>query len=340
MDTSYWSTSRSEAVRYSLDLCDLYARVRRPVVLVGPVGAGKTTLAKRLHQRSGRPGRFVPVSAGELSDTLFEDALFGHTAGAYTGARGVREGAFREANGGTLLLDDLALMSSRVQAAILRVLESGRFRPLGAKRDEVADCRILFATTVSPEGLARSGHLLPDVASRIGELVVSVPPLASRVPDIPTIASRLACDFLREHGSTGRVSFTSWAMNALCEYAWPGNVRELKGVVERGVIHAGMKRHHVLVDVVHLPDKVRECRRRERGGDLTLGLVEAAVRRAGGNKSEAARQPRSGYVRSVSARSPVAWPERRLRLWRRASPTREEVSSVALRLAPQLRSGQ
>lgn len=291
MTTSYWSSSRSEAIRYSLDLCDLYARVRRPVLFVGPVGSGKTSLAKRVHDRSGRPGRFVPVSAGELSETLFEDALFGHAVGAYTGAKGVREGALREASAGTLLIDDLALLSTRVQAAVLRVLESGRFRPLGAKRDEVADCRILFASTVRPAALTRSGRLLPDMASRLGELVVDVPPLAGRVADIPSIASGAAHEFLREHGASGEVSFTPAAHRALREYPWPGNVRELKGVVERGVIHAGMHQHRVVVDVVHLPDKIRQPRRVERSGsELTLGLVEAAVRRAGGNKSEAARQ--------------------------------------------------
>ena len=133
----------------------------RPVVLVGPVGAGKTTLARRLHERSGRPGPLICISAGELTQNLYGDSLFGHVSGAFTGARGSRKGAFTEARRGTLLLDDLAVMRPEVQAAVLRVLESGRFRPLGGAEDEVADCRIVFASTERPGDLVRTGRPPP-----------------------------------------------------------------------------------------------------------------------------------------------------------------------------------
>ncbi len=280
-------------MRYSLELCALYARFNRPIVFVGPVGAGKTTLARAVFRLARAAGVFVVIGSGELGETLYSDTLFGHRPGAYTGAAVGRRGAFAEAADGCLLLDDLALMPVAAQAAILRVIETGSYRRLGSEQDERATCRILFASTVPPRELVTSGELLPDLASRLGEFVVPVPPLRARLEDILVIARRCADDLLQEHQVTAEVVFGDEVEHLLRSYDWPGNVRELRGVVERAVVHAGVKEGVALILPAHLPERIRlfdpESAAHARA-ELTSALVARALREAGGNKSEAARR--------------------------------------------------
>jgi DNA-binding NtrC family response regulator len=163
------------AMRIALERCRLYATVKRPVLLVGPVGAGKTTIARRLHQESGRVGDLVPLTSAESSVEMFRDALFGHTRGAFTGAQAERRGALARASEGTLLLDDLPFLEVEAQAALLRTLEDRAFRPIGSDRDLPVTCRFLFASTLSIEALVEDRGFLPDLASRIGDFVIPVP---------------------------------------------------------------------------------------------------------------------------------------------------------------------
>lgn len=258
-------------------------------------------MAAEVHRSSGRKGPFVCVSSGELIDTLFADALFGHNRGAFTGALVTRKGAFAVAAKGTLLLDDLAVMPRVVQPAILRVVESGWFSRLGAEQDERATCRLLLASTLHPDELARRGRLLPDLASRLGQLVVDVPPLCHRRAEIMPIANEVALAILREHGFSGAVTFSDEARVLLQTYDWPSNVRELRAVVERAVIHAGMTQPSITVRRAHLPDHLQAFKPgAERGPDLTASLVHSVLRETKGNKSEAARRldvPRNKLAR-------------------------------------------
>lgn len=294
-------STRSEVMQDTIALCDLYSRVDRPILLVGPVGSGKTSLAQRIHDRSRRRGRLIAVSTGELTESLFSDVLFGHQAGAFTGASRSRPGAMREAGSGTLLLDDLAVMPAVVQAAILRVLESGRYRPLGASADETVGCRLIFASTESPSVLVRSGTLLRDLASRLGDFVVRVPALVERREDIPDLAHWIGSAFLREHGSPGELSFESGVIERLITYGWPMNVRELKSVIERAVVHAGILGAEVVVRDAHLPARIQVGNGEEDSlVRLSSDLVRRVLTRTGGNQSEAAR--RLGVHRNTIAR--------------------------------------
>jgi DNA-binding NtrC family response regulator len=277
-------------MRHVLEQCDLFARVKRPLVLVGPIGVGKTTLAREVHRRSGRTGELVLISTGELTETLQSDRLFGHVQGAFTGADKSRKGAFAEAAGGTLLLDDLALIPRLTQDRILRVLESAMYRPLGASRDEQADCRMILASTKEPADLVEEGHLLPDLASRLGGFIVLVPPLRERRLDIVPLAEHAGRRMVLEHGHSGTVSFSDEARALLENYPWKWNVRELLGVVERAVAVAGMDQERIVVQRAHLPRELRTPSPRRRPEDVTPQIVYRAVRNAGGNKSLAARQ--------------------------------------------------
>lgn len=281
---------RSAGLRQALDLCRRYATAHRPVVFAGPVGSGKTMLARELHAMSGRRGDFVSLSAGELSDTLFPDTLFGHVHGAFTGASARRAGVFQRAAGGTVLLDDLAFMSIPAQAAILRVLEDRRVTPLGATREIPITCREVFGTTRAPADLVASGILLPDLESRLGELIVTVPSLKQRTEDIAELAAWFAQAFADEHDFGRRFDVSDKALELLGDYDWPRNVRELKGVVERAVLHAHAdgERH---ITPKHLPERIRRtkthgCCRHE----LSPERVNAALEAANGNQTEAARR--------------------------------------------------
>ena len=278
-------------MRLALELCGVYSRFNRPIVLHGPVGSGKTTLARSIHQQARPSKPFVSISAGELVETLYADTLFGHASGAYTGASAARDGALREAAAGTLLLDDLALMPVVAQAAILRVMESSRFRPLGARRDEMASCRWVFATTEDPLELVAEGRLLQDLASRLGEFKVRVPALRERSEDVLSLAAHFGGAFLAEHVIEARFVMADEVQRLLVDYSWPGNVRELRAVVERAAAHAGVNQDEVVVRPPHLPERIRsfdpEVDRRVR---LNAELVHRVLDEVQGNRSEAARR--------------------------------------------------
>jgi DNA-binding NtrC family response regulator len=288
-------------MRHAERLCQLYARVDRPILLLGPVGAGKTLLARAAHDFSRRPGAFVAVSAGELTEGLYGDALFGHLKGAFTGAIVTRPGVFEQAANGTVLFDDLALMPQIVQAAILRVIESRRYRPLGSADDRTARCRFLFASTKDTRDLVAEGRLIPDLSSRIGELIVPVPGLVARPEDIMPIAARTSTEFLAEHGIAGPVEFTDDVRELMLGYHWPENVRELRAVVERAVLHAGLTEGRIVIRSGHLPDRFHEQSDLARDQQhLSRGLVSSVLDQVDGNQSEAAR--RLGVHRNTIAR--------------------------------------
>jgi len=288
-------------MQFALELCRRYARADRPVVLIGPVGSGKSSLATYIHEQSGRAGPLIAVSGGELVDTLYADTLFGHVSGAFTGARGLRPGAFERAAGGTLFLDDLACMCPPAQAALLRATEDRRFTPLGAVRDVPVTCREVYATTVAPAELVVRGQLLSDLESRLGELRVYVPTLVERRDDILDLAVGFCTGFLTELHRPRRLPLSSATADCLLAYGWPGNVRELKGVIEHAVLHAVATGSNQ-IEVVHLPTRFAQA-----GGEgasaprrLRPDVVRHTVAMADGNQSEAAR--RLGVHRNTIAR--------------------------------------
>ena len=215
------------------------ARLERPCLVVGERGTGKELIAARLHYLSRRWDRpFVAVNCAALSEDLLDSELFGHEAGAFTGARDRRVGRFERADGGTLLLDEIATASGRVQEKILRVVEYGEMERLGGGRTLRVDVRVVGATNVDLPTEVDAGRFRADLLDRLAFEVVTLPPLRARREDIPVLAQHFAVAMARELGRPLFAGFTPEAEAALLDHAWPGNVRELKNAVERAVARA------------------------------------------------------------------------------------------------------
>src|SRR5512146_522674 len=168
----------------------LIARVaptKVPVLIEGETGTGKELVAASLHKQSRRDGAFVAFNVCALSDSMFEDALFGHAKGAFTGAVGESLGFLREANGGTAFLDEISGLPLAQQAKLLRALETGVVRPIGSARDAITDFRLIAATNERVDDLVDQGRFRPDLAHRLRGLVLTLPTLAERVDDIPAL---------------------------------------------------------------------------------------------------------------------------------------------------------
>jgi DNA-binding NtrC family response regulator len=208
------------------------ARARRTTLIAGPTGTGKEVVAKMLHdlgQERSKP--FVVVHCASIPEHLAEAELFGHTQGAFTGARDRRGGMLRAAAGGTLFLDEIDSLSPKVQATLLRFLESGEFRSVGSDRTEHTSAWVLAATNHDLGERVRRGAFRADLLYRLEVMRVDLPPLRLRGGDIEL----LAYHFLHEVCGPGR-SFTARAVAALHRHDWPGNVRELKHCVERAAL--------------------------------------------------------------------------------------------------------
>ena len=212
------------------------ARVDRPVLLVGERGTGKELAAIRLHYLSRRwNGPLVTLNCAALSPTLIESELFGHEAGAFTGALRARAGRFETASSGTLVLDEIGHIPVEAQVKILRVVEYGVFERVGGSEPVRVDTRIIGSTNADLPALVRRGEFLRDLLDRLSFEVLILPPLRERSDDIPLLANHFAARMAQELGRKGIPQFTHEAMRRLLEHSWPGNVRELKNTVERAV---------------------------------------------------------------------------------------------------------
>ncbi|MEO7071753.1 MAG: phage shock protein operon transcriptional activator [Rhodanobacter sp.] len=225
-----------------LDLLEHASRVaalNKPVLVIGERGTGKELIAARLHYLSPRwAAPLVKLNCATLTEALLETELFGHEAGAFTGATRRHVGRFEKANGGTLFLDELASVSMRVQEKILRAVEYGQFERVGGSQTLTVDVRIVGATNSDLPAAVRAGQFRADLLDRLAFDVLTVPPLRARAEDIMQLAEHFAVAISRELGREMFAGFTASARAALVQYAWPGNVRELKNVVERSVHRA------------------------------------------------------------------------------------------------------
>jgi DNA-binding NtrC family response regulator len=229
------------------ELRALIARVaplRIPVLIEGATGTGKELAAALLHRDSGRTGGCVAFNVCALADSMFEDALFGHVKGAYTGALGESLGFLREANGGTVFFDEISGLALPLQAKLLRAIETGVFRPIGAARDAMSEFRTVAATNEQLRELVGDGRFREDLMHRLSGITVRMPTLAERVDDIPELVRH----FVRRVAGQ-EMPVTRRAIVMLQETPWPGNVRELRQVVEAGVAFA---RDELDVDALEL----------------------------------------------------------------------------------------
>ena len=212
------------------------ARVDRPVLLIGERGTGKELAASRLHYLSLRwQEPLVALNCSALAPSLIESELFGHEAGAFTGAVGRRKGRFEAADGGTLFLDEIGTIPIEAQEKILRVVEYGQFERVGGSEPIRVDVRIIGATNADLRVMAASGQFKEDLLDRLSFEVLHLPPLRLRNDDIMLLARHFAARMAHELGRDETPEFTSSACELLEQYPLPGNVRELKNVVERAV---------------------------------------------------------------------------------------------------------
>jgi psp operon transcriptional activator len=216
------------------------APLNKPVLIVGERGTGKELVAARLHFLSRRwEQNFLKINCAAMSETLLEAQLFGHEAGAYTGAVKQRKGYFERANGGTLFLDELANTAMVVQEKILRVIEYGEFERLGGNETLSVDVRILAATNEDLPDLARRNKFREDLLDRLAFDVITLPPLRERGEDILVLADHFAIGMVKEIGGEFFAGFSDKVGKSLRHYSWPGNIRELKNVIERAVYQNG-----------------------------------------------------------------------------------------------------
>lgn len=212
------------------------APMRRPVLVIGERGTGKELIAERLHRLSDRwEEPLVVMNCAALPETLIEAELFGHEAGAFTGATRVRVGRFEEADRGTLFLDELATLSMGAQERLLRAVEYGEVTRIGSSRPVRVDVRIVAATNENLPRLAKEGRFRADLLDRLSFEVITLPPLRVREGDIAVLADYFGRRMAAEIGWENWSGFAEHVSRELEEYPWPGNVRELRNVVERAV---------------------------------------------------------------------------------------------------------
>jgi len=218
------------------DLVEAVADTPTTVLVTGESGTGKSMVARAIHQRSNRrDGPFIEVACGALPETLLESELFGHVKGSFTGAVGDKPGKFKQADGGTIFLDEISTATPALQVKLLRVLQDFEFEPVGGSKTQRVDVRCILATNQDLAEAVRKGAFREDLYYRVNVVVIHLPTLRERFSDVPLLAEH----FLQRHCQrTGRrvLGFQDEAMRLLQMYDWPGNVRQLENVIERAVI--------------------------------------------------------------------------------------------------------
>lgn len=226
------AVGRSPAWLHTLALVRKAAQLDLPVLITGESGAGKEIVAGLLHRWGSRAAEaFVPLNCGLLDGDLVESELFGHKRGAFSGATADKDGLFQVANGGTLFLDEIGELPANCQAKLLRVLDSGEFRQLGATALRRTTARVIAATHRDLDALVAAGRFRHDLLYRLNVVHIPVPALRERREDIPMLVEHLVRRSLRAGSATPTITPAAFAR--LADYHWPGNVRELRNVVER-----------------------------------------------------------------------------------------------------------
>jgi two-component system response regulator PilR (NtrC family) len=230
---------RSHAMQQIMALVERIANSRSTVLITGESGTGKERIARAIHDASDRASKpFLVVNCGAIPEALIESELFGHDKGAFTGAVARHLGIFREADGGSVLLDEVGELATPLQVKLLRVLQERKVRSVGAAAETTVDVRVIAATNRNVEDDVKAGRFRQDLYYRLNVIRIEVPPLRDRREDVAALTDHFLARCAAEHGKDIR-SLTPDAMRALDAYDFPGNVRELENIVERAVTLAG-----------------------------------------------------------------------------------------------------
>ncbi|HEX4573866.1 MAG TPA: sigma-54 dependent transcriptional regulator [Gemmatimonadales bacterium] len=275
--------AESAAMRQALEVVARVAEHTTTVLITGGRGTGKEVIAQAIHRASPRAGRaFVAVNCAAIPETLLESELFGYVKGAFTGAAGDRLGLFEQADGGTLLLDEIGELPLPLQAKLLRVLQESEIRRVGDQRTRRVDVRLLAATAKDLAAEAAAGRFREDLFDRLHVVAIHLPPLAERPDDIAPLARHFAARLTQRLGR--RVALSDAAVAWLVEQRWPGNARELEHTIERAAVLSDKE----LLEPVDLrphpgtapPTVEGEGEQAAEGSGTLQGAVEAAERQA------------------------------------------------------------
>jgi two-component system response regulator AtoC len=288
----------SPAMRKAIDIVQKVAPHDSPVLITGGSGTGKELVARMLHRESMRSeAAFVPVNCGGVPEQLLESEFFGFMRGAFTGADRDKEGLFEAAHGGTLFLDEVGELPGSLQVKLLRALQEGEVRRIGATVTTQVDVRVISATNRDLEEAVETGEFRKDLYYRLAVVPIHLPPLRSRQEEIPQLTAHL----LERHSKRLGVHVEGVdpkAMEVLLGYSWPGNIRELENVLERALVLT----EGVVIGLDDLPETVRrpapegsgigvdgdDLSVKRHGARLERHLIQVALDRTGGNKTQAA----------------------------------------------------
>ena len=285
----------SPAIHKLRELIAQVAPTDSTVLLTGESGTGKELAAEELHHRSARAHRnLVRVNCAAVPETLFESEFFGHRRGSFSGAVADRAGRFAEADGGTLVLDEIGTLRPEMQAKLLRVLESGEYQVVGESRTRTADVRVVAITNEPLRQRVDEGSFRADLYYRLAIFPIEIPPLRERREDIGPIAAHLAWRLAKRKGRP--TPLDPEIVDALADHHWPGNVRELRNVIERALILAGQEPPDAALFRTILDSSVRHAPEpgghalhlRSRLEAAERELLERALREAGGRRKDAA----------------------------------------------------
>jgi DNA-binding NtrC family response regulator len=284
----------SRSMRELFDLISRASLSTSTVLITGESGTGKELVARAVHEASGRSGNFVPVNCAAIPGDLIESELFGHTGQAFTGAKQARTGLFEAADSGTIFLDEIGELPLPVQPKLLRALQAGTVRRVGAEHERSINVRVIAATNRELEEEVRGGRFRQDLYWRLNVIQLRVPPLRERAFDIPLLVEHFVNLVALESGKPA-LDVLPETLALLTAYSWPGNVRELENAIERAVALA----RGAQLTPDDLPERVRaggavaSFMARSSAQNLTLREIERdyileVMRKTGGNKSRAA----------------------------------------------------
>lgn len=297
--------SRSPSMQRFVTSARKVAPVDCSLLITGETGVGKERLARAIHEASGSQGAFVAVNCGALPEALLESQLFGHEAGAFTGAKSKHKGFFEQAHGGVLFLDEVGEIPQHLQVKLLTALQRHEVQPLGAEKPIVVNTRVMAATNRDPKQEVADGKLREDLYFRLNVINLRIPPLRKRKEDIPDLVGELMQFFRCQLSHSSIETISEEALDVLVEYAWPGNVREMINVIERCMVLG----EGTQLTVNDLPHEVRsggaQIQTRDEDvellepSELTFDLEEMSLKDA---REQAVARTEKAYLRQALER--------------------------------------